>query len=110
MTVTAGITYFTILLNALAGRTTETYYLQIQVSDVAADNAVCFMMRVLTFPPEHGVDTRILAAGVSFRNLYFFLAQRFQSGSKRVIFRIYVVVRSKQHAPFILRQFEIQAH
>ena len=108
MAVTAGITDFTVLLNALAGLTMGTYYVKIQVRDVAADKAVCFMMRVLTFPTEHGMDTRILAAGFAFRNVNSLLAQRFQSGSKRAKFCIYVVLRSKQHPPFILSQLEIQ--
>ena len=108
MAVTAGIIDFTVLLNALASLTTWTYYVKIQVRDVAADKAVCFMMRVHTVPTEHGMDTRILAAGVAFRNFDSLIAQRFQSGSKRAIFCIYVVVRSTQHTPFILSQFEIQ--
>lgn len=74
MAVTTGKIDFTVLLNALACSTMWAYYVKIQVRDVAADKAVCFMMCVPTFSSDHGVDTRIFAAGVAFRNFNSLLA------------------------------------
>ena len=106
--VAADKIYFAILLNALAGSTIGTYYIKVQLSNVATDKAVCFMMYVFIFSREHGVNTGFFSTGAAFRNLYPFIPQSFQSGAKRAKFSIDIVMRSTQHTVLITGEFVVQ--